>query len=420
LNVIVVGAGIGGLTLALFLQRARIACQIYEVAPQIRALGVGINILPHASRALAELDIDAALPGVSILTREAVFFNRFGQLIYREPLGRHAGYEHPQYSIHRGELQNVLLEAVAERIGADAVVKGCKCVAIEQDERGAVAHFQHSATGESLPARRADLIVGCDGLHSTVRKLLHPREGPPLYSGVNMWRGVTVWPPILSGASMIRAGWLKTGKMVIYPIRDDVDGCGRQLVNWVAELETPRHTNRDWNRLGNVDDFIDAFEAWHFDWLDVPQLIRGAETILEFPMVDQDPLPWWSHGRATLLGDAAHPMYPRGSNGAGQAILDARALSEALCSHQDPVEALKSYEAERLPFTTEVVRMNRRNPPDAILREVFERTGDKPFARVEDVISEHELAALSEGYKRVAGFDRESLRAPTHFLSQRP
>ena len=420
MNVIIVGAGIGGLTLALFLQRAGIACRVYDGAPQMLPLGVGINILPHASRAFAELGIDAALARVSILTREAVFFNRFGQLIYREPLGRHAGYEHPQFSVHRGELQQVLLDAVVERLGADAVVTGCKCVAIEEDQHGAIAQFQSSVTGESLPAQRADLVVGCDGLHSTVRKLLHPRDGPPLYSGVNMWRGVTVWPPILSGASMIRAGWLKTGKMVIYPIRDNVDGRGRQLVNWVAELETPRHAHRDWNRTGNVDDFIGAFEAWHFDWLDVPQLIRHAETILEFPMVDQDPLPWWSRGRVTLLGDAAHPMYPRGSNGAGQAILDARALAAALRSHPNPADALKSYEAERLPFTAEVVRMNRRNPPDAILREVFERTGDKPFARVEDVISEDELVALSEGYKRVAGFDRESLGASAQIPSQRP
>ena len=419
LNVVIIGAGIGGLTLALFLKRAGIACRIHEAAPRLRPLGVGINILPHASKAFAELGIDAALTRVSVLTREAVFFNRFGQLIYREALGRHAGYEHPQYSVHRGELQQVLFDAVVERIGEDAVATGCKCIAFEQNALEAIAHFESTVNGASLPPAKGDVIVGCDGVHSTLRRLLHPHEGPPLYSGVNMWRGVTAWTPILSGASMIRAGWLKTGKMVIYPIRDNVDGSGRQLVNWVAEVETPRHAHRDWNRIGNIDDFIGAFDAWHFDWLDVPALIRGAQTILEFPMVDQDPLPWWSRGRVTLLGDAAHPMYPRGSNGAGQAILDARALAEALRAHDDPAEALKAYEAQRLPFTAEVVRMNRRNPPDAILREVFERTGDKPFARVEDVISEDELVALSEGYKRIAGFDRESLAAPARSSSQR-
>jgi 5-methylphenazine-1-carboxylate 1-monooxygenase len=197
--------------------------------------------------------------------------------------------------------------------------------------------------------------------------------------------------------------------MVIYPIRDRVDEQGRQLVNWVAEIETARHTNRDWNRAGRLDDFIGAFADWHFDWLDVPAFIRAADTILEFPMVDQEPLPSWSNGRITLLGDAAHPMYPRGSNGAGQAILDARALADALTAHRHPIDALKAYEAKRLPPTAEVVRMNRRNPPDAILREVFERTGDRPFERVQDVISETELIQLSEAYKRVAGFDKQSL-----------
>ena len=410
MNVVIVGGGIGGLTLALLLHRAGIDCRIYEAAPTMRPLGVGINILPHASKIFAELGLDEALARVSILTGEAVFFNRFGQLIYREPLGCAAGYEHPQYSIHRGELQQVLLDAVNDRLGPDGVVTSCKCVAVDQDREGATARFENPATGESMASPRADVVVGCDGLHSTVRKLLHPDEGPPLYSGVNMWRGVAVWPPVLSGASMIRAGWLKTGKMVIYPIRDNVDGEGRQLVNWVAEIETSKYRQRDWTRPGELGDFIGAFEDWHFEWLDVPRFLESAETILEFPMVDQDPLPWWSQGRITLLGDAAHPMYPRGSNGAGQAILDARALAEALKSHSSPADALKSYEAERLPLTANVVRMNRTNPPDAILREVFERTGDKPFDRIDDVISERELVALSEGYKRVAGFDRESLR----------
>jgi 2-polyprenyl-6-methoxyphenol hydroxylase-like FAD-dependent oxidoreductase len=202
---------------------------------------------------------------------------------------------------------------------------------------------------------------------------------------------------------MIRAGWLATGKMVIYPIVDDADGDGRQLVNWVAEIETPQHTTRDWNQRGELRDFIGAFADWHFEWLDVPAMIRAAESILEFPMVDQDPLPWWTQGRVTLLGDAAHPMVPRGSNGAGQAILDARALADALASHDTVEAALAAYEAVRLPFTAEVVRMNRRNPPDAILREVWQRTGDRPFASIDDVMSRDELVAMSDGYKRVAG-----------------
>src|SRR5437763_13431586 len=226
-----------------------------------------------------------------------------------------------------------------------------------------------------------------------------------------MWRGVTRWKPILSGASMVRAGWLSHGKMVIYPIRP-ADADGLQLINWVAEIETPTYRKRDWNRPGAIADFSGAFADWHFDWLDVPAFIRAADSVLEFPMVDQDPLPRWSFGRVTLLGDAAHPMVPRGSNGAGQAILDARALVDALLRHADPADALRAYETKRLEATANVVRMSRKNPPDAILREVFVRSGDRPFERIEDVIGLDELKAISDGYKRVAGYDRESLAEP--------
>ena len=410
-DVIIIGGGIGGLTLALTLHRAGVACRVFDQAPTMSALGVGINILPHASRELGQLGLETELARASVLTREAAFFNRFGQLIYREPLGRNAGYDDPQYSIHRGVLQQVLAAAVAERLGADAIVTGWKCAGVDQDDRAAVARFVDPATNAARPAQRAAVVVACDGLHSAVRKQLHPTEGAPLYSGVNMWRGTTRWAPIEGGACMIRAGWLATGKMVIYPIRNDVDGTGRQLVNWVAELETPRYRKRDWNRPGDLADFLHAFADWHFDWLDVPAFLRAADAVLEFPMVDQDPLPFWTQGRVTLLGDAAHPMVPRGSNGAGQAILDARALADSLVAHPDPREALAAYEAVRRPFTANVVRMNRANPPDAILREVWSRTGDKPFASVDDVISREELAALSDGYKRVAGFARAQLAA---------
>jgi 2-polyprenyl-6-methoxyphenol hydroxylase-like FAD-dependent oxidoreductase len=219
---------------------------------------------------------------------------------------------------------------------------------------------------------------------------------------------VTRWKPMLSGASMVRAGWLSHGKMVIYPIRR-ADADGLQLVNWVAEIETPNYRKRDWNRPGSLEDFLPAFADWHFDWLDVPAFIRAADSVLEFPMVDQDPLPRWSFGRVTLLGDAAHPMVPRGSNGAGQAILDARALTAALLEHE-PVAALAAYENQRLEATTRIVLTNRSNPPDAILREAFLRTGDKPFRAIEDVISHEELRALSDGYKQIAGYSVAALR----------
>ena len=411
MEVIVVGAGIGGLTLALALHCVGISARVFESSPEIAPLGAGINVLPHASKELGELGLDSELSRVAVETREAVFYNRFGQLIYREALGRGAGYASPQFSIHRGDLQRVLLQACEERLGTGRIHLGWQCTAFEQNSNCVTLKFTDARTGAERAEQRGDVAVGCDGLHSVIRKQLHPNEGEPRYSGVNMWRGVTPWKPFLSGASMVRAGWLTHGKMVIYPIRNNIDAQGRQLVNWVAEIETPAHRDkRDWNRPGRVDDFIGAYEDWHFDWLDVPAMIRATEPILEFPMIDQDPLPWWTLGRVTLLGDAAHPMLPRGSNGAGQAILDAKALADMLVLHaSDPAAALRQYEAVRRPATTKVVLTNRTNPPDAIIREVHLRTGDKPFERIEDVISNEELRAISDSYKRVAQYDRDSL-----------
>ena len=404
-EILIVGGGIGGLTLALELHRRGIACRIFESAPEIKALGVGVNLLPHATRVLTELGLQDALAKVAVETSEAAFFNRYGQLIYREPLGRAAGYRWPQFSIHRGDLQAVLLEAVRSRLGAERLQLGFHCEGFDQAPDHVSLGFKDRGWVEGSAA------IACDGIHSVIRRQLYPDEGEPRYSGVNMWRGVTRWKPILSGASMVRAGWLKGGKLVHYPIRNHVDAQGRQLVNWLWEIETPDYKRWDWTRTARVEDFIAGAEDWKFDWLDVPAFFRAAEVVLEYPMVDKDPLPAWSFGRVTLLGDAAHPMVPRGSNGAGQAILDAQHLARSLQESPGIPSALKAYEAERLQPTANVVLENRRNPPDAILREIYERTRDLPFERIDAVISAQELKAISDRYKGIAGYDKATLQA---------
>ena len=407
-DIAIVGAGIGGLTLALSLHAAGISCRVYESAPEIRPLGVGINLLPHAVRVLEQLGLLDALAGVGVTTKESAFYNAHGQFVYSEPAGRYAGYHWPQFSIHRGDLQAVLLQAVRERMGEDAVVADYRCTGFEQDDSGVTIAFANAA-GKSHAPVRAALAVGCDGIHSAIRKQLYPDDGAPRYSGVNMWRGTVVMKPFLSGATMVRAGWLSVGKMVIYPIRDNVDGQGNQLVNWVAEIEAEQPAARDWTGRGKLEDFFPAFANWHFDWLDVAAMIKSTDTILEYPMVDQDPLPRWSFGRVTLLGDAAHPMVPRGSNGAGQAILDAPCLVEQVRTLGLNADALTAYDNIRVKATGDVVLMNRKAPPDAILKTVHELTNGERFEKIEDVISADALAAISNSYKNVAGLNKDTL-----------
>lgn len=403
-DILIVGGGIGGLTLALSLHQVGVPCRVYEAAPEIRALGVGVNLLPHCVRELTELGLQEALAGVAVATESVHFYNRFGQFIHAEPRGRFAGYDWPQFSIHRGDLHQVLLDAFKARVGADRYHLGRRCTGFAQDADGVTVRFEDGSSAQGAAA------IGCDGIHSAVRRQLHPGEGGPAYQGINMWRGVTRMKPYLGGATMVIAGWLEVGKLVVYPIRDNIDGQGLQLVNWVAEIQSPRNVMQDWNLGGRLEDFLPTFADWRYDWLDAAEMMRSAELILEYPMVDRDPLPFWTQGRVSLLGDAAHPMYPRGSNGAGQAILDARTLAGVLKREADVPAALKAYEEARLGPAYKVVITNRSQGPDAILRTVHERTGDKPFARIEDVVSREELAGISENYQKIAGFEREALR----------
>lgn len=412
MQVLIIGGGIGGLTLALSLHQAGIACRVFESAPEIKALGVGISLLPHAMREMSALGLQDALAGVSIETQESCFFNRFGQFIYKEARGRAGGYDWPEFAVHRAELHRVLLAATKERLGDDAVVLGHQCTRVDQNERTVTVYFKDARTGRSLQPARGAAVIACDGIHSAIRKQFYPDEGAPVYSGINMWRGVTRRKPYLSGRSYVRVGALQTGKMVIYPIRDNADDEGNQLINWVAEIESPEYKKNDWNQPGRLEDFYPLVKDWTFDWLDAAELVRSADYILEYPMVDRDPLAQWTFGRVTLLGDAAHPMYPRGSNGAAQAILDARALAGFLAGmgNESVCAALQAYEDARLGPTAQVIRMNRSQPPDFIINAVEKRTGGKPFANIDDVISQDELRAISENYKRVAGFSVQALK----------
>jgi 2-polyprenyl-6-methoxyphenol hydroxylase-like FAD-dependent oxidoreductase len=412
MKIAIVGGGIGGLGLALALHARGIGCDVYESVAEVREIGVGITLLPHAMRELAALGLQSALEAEAIENLESVFFNRYGQFIYREPRGRHAGYALPELGIHRGKLHRIMYRAALERLGASHVHTDHRCVGVDQSESGAVIHFERMSDHSPLPDVVADVVIACDGVNSTVRRQFYPDE-KVAFAGINTWRGVTRHRPILTGKSYMRVGSIDTGKMVIYPIVDSLDEQGFQLINWVAEIKRPGASMNDWNQGGQVDDFVGIFQDWKFDWLDVPALIRNAEQILEYPMVDKDAVAHWTFGRVTLLGDAAHPMYPRGSNGSAQALIDGRTLADLLAAlppGADPRPALKTYESQRLPVTARIVETNRSVPPDFINIKVDELSGGKPFRHIDDLISQDELRQISDNYKQIAGFSNAQLR----------
>ena len=402
-DIAIIGGGIAGLSLALNLHRHGIACRVYERAPEVKELGVGITLLPHAMREFAALGVDKALYDAGIEIRESAFFNRFGQLIYKEPRGKFGGYQQPEVSIHRGRLHMILYRAACERLGPDRALTDHDCVGIAQDADGVTISFKAFSSGKTRAPVRASVAIGCDGINSVVRRQFYPND-KVAFAGINTWRGVTRRKPILGGRTYMRIGSILTGKIVVYPIIDDIDQDGNQLINWMAEIKRDTFDRNDWNKPGELGDFLPIYRDYRFDWLDVAALIRDADQILEYPMVDKDPIERWTFGRVTLAGDAAHPMYPRGSNGAAQGAIDARVLAECLLANADPRGALLAYEAERVPATAKVVRTNREHPPDFINIKVEELVGDRPFEKLDDYITQNELRALSEYYKRIAGF----------------
>jgi len=410
MTVLIIGGGIAGLTTALSLHQIGVDCRVFESVSSIEPLGVGINTLPHAVRELTELGLLDRLEASGIATAELAYYSARGQLIWREPRGRAAGYHWPQISIHRGTLQMLLLDAVRERLGADHVMTGHHLTGWEETSDGVRAHFSDRRSGQKLPSEDGALLIAADGIHSTIRSTLYPAEGPPIWNGAILWRGVTRGAPYLTGRSMIMAGH-EFQKFVAYPIEPD-RGQGA-LINWIAERKfRPDHAWRreDWNRAGRLEEFLPQFESWRFDWLDVPGIIRGAEQCFEYPMVDRDPLERWTFGRATLLGDAAHAMYPIGSNGASQGILDARVLAREIRRLGPTPAALEAYEAERRPATGRIVLANRGNGPEQVM-QLVEQRAPGGFARIEDVLTAQELEGTADSYKRMAGFDKDALNA---------
>ena len=411
MEIVIVGGGIAGLSLAIGLHQRGIPARVYESAPEVKELGVGITLLPHATREFAALGLLERLRSVAIENEVSVFFNRWGQFIYKEPRGKYAGYSYPELGVHRGKLHRVLYEAALERLGPERILTDHHCVGVDQDESGAKAIFTRTSSGEPLPPAGGDVVIACDGVNSAIRRQFYPQE-KLAFAGINTWRGVTRRKPILGGRTYMRVGSIETGKIVIYPIVDDVDGEGRQLINWMAEIRQQHVAMNDWNRKGKLEDFFAIYRDYRFEWLDIADMIASADQILEYPMVDKDPVAQWTFGRITLMGDAAHPMYPRGSNGAAQAAIDARTLAELLARGGDPLAALKAYEKARMEPTAKVVRTNREFPPDYINIKVDELTGGKPFNNIDDVISQEELRSISENYKKIAGFSLENSQKP--------
>ena len=424
MTVLIAGGGIGGLTLALSLHQIGIPCRVFESVSALKPLGVGINVLPHAVRELMELGLHDKLDAAGVRTRELAYFSKTGKPIWSEPRGMEAGYKWPQFSIHRGTLQQILLDTAIERLGANNVLTSHHITGWTETEAGIRADSIDRATGKPVGSHDGTLLIAADGIHSAIRQKLYPQEGAPIWNGRILWRGVTKAKPFLTGRTMIMAGH-EILKFVCYPISREPDAGGLYDVNWIAERHMPptyQWRREDYNRTANLEEFLPWFENWTFDWLDVPGLIRNCPHAYEYPLVDRDPVDRWTFGRVTLMGDAAHPMYPIGSNGASQAILDARVLTREILAKGEVPAALEAYEAERRPATTDLVMLNRKNGPEQVMQIVEERAPNG-YGVVTEVLSQQELEDIAANYKRVAGFQVEGLNAkppivPTPPVSQ--
>jgi len=408
MDIAIIGGGIGGLTTALTLHARGFRPRVYEATAELKPLGVGIVIHSYGSKELADLGLAEELAKNSVEATDSIYYNRFGQQIYADKIGRRGGYGYLPQMVHRGFLQMMLYRAVTERLGPDSVLLGHACAGIEQDKSGVTVFLRHGKTGAKAEPIHADVVIGADGVRSTVRANLHPNLRRPHYSGITLWRGVTRANPYHSGGTILHIGAKRTGSVVIYPILNNIDGSDLALTNWVIELPGSPEIPEDWNRRGDPKQIEHSFDECHLDFLDVPALLRNADAVYEYPMVDHEPLQRWSFDRVTLLGDAAHAMYPRGGNGSNQAVVDARVLAEQLHKISDPIAALRAYEDERREAANALVIANRGEGPDVLMTIVDQRTGGQPFADIESVLPFAEADNIIKEYHRLAGMARPS------------
>ena len=405
MSIIVAGGGIAGLTFALTCHELGIDVRVFEAVEELKPLGVGINLQPNAVRELFQLGLEDELRNIGIEAEEWAMFFYGAHPIWTESRGTSAGYRWPQFSVHRGQFHLALLAAVRERLGADSVVTNARFERFEADDETVVAHFV-TAQGERFQ-HAADLLIGADGIHSNVRRQIYPDEREPNWNGAIMWRGVSRAKPPRTKNSFVFVGGIAQ-RFICYPV-EPLDNNGETLLNWIAELRVDEQTvdKSDWNKKAPPSAFMDKFADWDFGWLSVPDIVAKAGDIWEYPMVDRDPVDHWVEGRVALIGDAAHAMFPHGSGGATQGIVDTRVLGACLQKHGQTSAALLAYEAALLQSVNEVVVRNRSEGPVGVLFDIEARVG--AGQDVAAAIDKDAVAAFMQGYKQAAGTARDAL-----------
>jgi 2-polyprenyl-6-methoxyphenol hydroxylase-like FAD-dependent oxidoreductase len=407
------------LSLALTLQQIGVPCLVFESVPEIKPLGVGINLQPNAVRELYELGFGPdSLDRIGVQTQEWALVGLNGHEVYSEPRGLKAGYTWPQYSVHRGGLQMMLYRAVLERLGSASIRTGVKVEGYRNNGDGKVTALLRSRGGHSSEVEGA-LLIGADGLHSAVRRQMYPEQPPIHWGGAIMWRGVTVGKPIRTGASFVGLGTHRH-RVVFYPISAPDPSTGLADINWIAELTVDSSgglPDGDWNKRVIQDDFLHHFEHWNYDWIDIPAMLRGATEVFEYPMIDREPVPTWVEGHVALLGDAAHVMYPTGSNGASQAIVDSRVLGAAILEHGVNSRALRAYDTQLCKQISELVLRNRGAGPFGLLNLLDDRCGGV-FDNIDDVIPRAERDEFMQRYRTAAGLAAEKLNAAPSIIPE--